>query len=193
MKQEIEYECKNLVSEEDFIKLMRKFSITQDNFVTQQNYYFDTEQYDIKNLGAALRIRKKQDTYTLTLKQPLKEGILETHQNLTLDQAHAMLTKQEMVNGDIATILKDLGVSIESIKLFGDLTTSRAEIEYRGGILTFDHSSYLDTEDYELEYEVQDLQEGEEIFSSLLDELNIPRTKTENKIKRMYIRKLFLK
>ncbi|WP_371932069.1 CYTH domain-containing protein [Mesobacillus subterraneus] len=52
-----------------------------------------------------------------------------------------------------------------------------------------DHSYYLNTEDYELEYEVTDETEGYKIFSELLDELKIPLRATDNKIKRFYTAK----
>jgi uncharacterized protein YjbK len=52
-----------------------------------------------------------------------------------------------------------------------------------------DHSIYLNNEDYELEYEVENYQSGKEIFLELLKRLNIPERKTENKIRRFYRQK----
>jgi uncharacterized protein YjbK len=52
-----------------------------------------------------------------------------------------------------------------------------------------DHSIYLSEDDYELEYEVKNYQEGERIFLELLNQFKIPKRKTENKILRFYNRR----
>lgn len=66
----------------------------------------------------------------------------------------------------------------------GSLTTHRAEIEYKGGLLVLDHSEYLGVEDFELEYEVTDEAAGKRIFISLLEEKRIPMRPADKKIAR---------
>ncbi|MDR4271954.1 CYTH domain-containing protein, partial [Bacillus pumilus] len=44
----------------------------------------------------------------------------------------------------------------------------------------------LNKEDFEIEFEVDDRKEGQMVFLNLLQQLNIPVRKTENKIKRFY-------
>lgn len=79
-----------------------------------------------------------------------------------------------------------MDLAIEEIKLFGSLTTHRAELEYKHGLLVFDHSLYLGKEDFEIEYEVSDWEEGKRIFDQLMQTLNIPIKSTDNKISRLY-------
>ena len=60
MKQEIEIEFKNIITQEEFKQLLYTFSIKDEDFITQENHYFDTETFSLKNNGCALRIRKKK-------------------------------------------------------------------------------------------------------------------------------------
>ncbi|WP_019240516.1 MULTISPECIES: CYTH domain-containing protein [Bacillus] len=187
MKQEIEIEFKNLITEKEFRTLCEKFSITEKDFKYQINHYFDTEDFSLKNHQSALRIREKNHSFTLTLKQPHNEGLLETHEELTEAEAQSIISNDKSINGSISNILqKDFDISANQLISFGSLATKRAEINYKGGILVLDHSSYLGNEDFELEYEVTDFSTGKEYFDNLLQSLNIPHRKTDNKIKRFY-------
>ncbi|OIJ10430.1 CYTH domain-containing protein [Anaerobacillus alkalilacustris] len=190
MKQEIEIEFKNIVTKEDFLKLLSHFSVKESDFKKQKNYYFDTENFQIKASGSALRIREKQNKYTLTLKQPHKVGLLETHQELTYEEANRSFNGEALPKGAIATQLyTSFQIDLSKCKYLGSLITNRAEISYHGGTLVFDHSIYLGVEDFEIEYEVTDEEIGKEIFSELFINLQIPIKKTENKIKRFFLRK----
>jgi uncharacterized protein YjbK len=189
MKQELEIEFKNLLTKEEFATLKEAFQISNDEFTYQENHYFDTRQFSLKEKGAALRIRQKNGTYTLTLKQPHKEGLLETHQRLTEEEAHSLLNGQRVIGGDIADLIKTLGTEPEDIQYFGTLSTYRAQLHYKGGTLVLDHSHYLQTDDYEIEYEASDFSSGKQIFEELLHSFNIPVRKTDNKIKRFYLKK----
>ncbi|WP_042349476.1 CYTH domain-containing protein [Bacillus massiliigorillae] len=187
MNQEIEIEFKNLLTKEEFIKLTNLFSIKDTEFITQENHYFDTADFSLKANGAALRIRHKNGKYVLTLKQPAEQGLLETHESLSSEEAQDILKTNQIKKGAISHILlTQFGISAEDLKHFGTLATSRAETNYMEGTLVLDHSNYLNKEDYELEYEVTDYSIGQENFMNLLKELNIPTRQTDNKIKRFY-------
>lgn len=186
LNQEIEIEFKNLLTKSEFHQLLMLFSLTEKDFKKQINYYFDTPQFLLKEKKSALRIRFKNDTYTLTLKQPASIGLLETHQLLSKEQALLLLNDGQFPKGDIYDILSSEDISPSLITFFGKLTTERTEIPFKNGLLVFDHSSYLDTDDYELEYEVTDEQSGQINFQELLKSQGIPIRKTENKIMRFY-------
>lgn len=186
MDQHIEIEYKNLLSKQDFERLVQFFKIEPSQFFTQQNHYFDTANFDLKSQATALRIREKNETFELTLKQPAVEGKLESNQNITKQEAEAFLTNNQFPSGAIQALIKQAGLNPLQFKCFGTLRTDRAEVSYRGGLIVLDHSYYAGTEDYELEYEVDDVQAGQKIFLELLKTLNIPQQKTENKVKRFY-------
>ncbi|PFG07028.1 CYTH domain-containing protein [Bacillus sp. es.034] len=190
MAQEIEIEFKNLVTEEEFTRLTSHFHINEEDFISQDNHYFDTPDYQLKEKQSALRIREKNGTYTLTLKTPLKEDLLETNQPLSINQSESLIKEGIFPKGEVRDVLKSLSIPYESLQHFGTLSTSRAEIPYRGGLLVFDQSSYLQKEDYELEYEVKERTSGKAIFLELLKHHQIPLRQTDNKIKRFYLEKL---
>lgn len=128
----------------------------------------------------------------LTLKQPHQEGLLETHEALTNEQAKELRDGSAKIPSTIQQLITDLQVDSHALTYFGTLCTSRAEIPYKNGLLVLDHSFYLGAEDYELEYEVTDANEGAKYFEQLLTELDIKKKPTENKIRRFYKRKYTL-
>lgn len=186
--QEYEIEFKNIVSKKEFEALIRAFSLSDDDFFIQSNLYFDTNSFTLKEKQSALRIRNKQNKYQLTLKEPYKKGLLETHQSLTKKQVQILIQKGQLPDGEIKDKIGDLHLTF-----LGELNTKRAEITYKNGLLVFDHSTYLQDEDYEIEYEVSNFQKGEIIFLKLLREFHIPKRETKNKIQRFFEKKLELK
>ncbi|MCC3355629.1 CYTH domain-containing protein [Bacillus sp. REN16] len=189
MSQELEIEFKNILEEDEYHQLLSAFSINDDKKIIQENFYFDTAAFSLKNQGAALRIRKKKGTYTLTLKQPAERGLLETHQVLTVEEAKQMLEGGPVIDGEVSFILKTLSINPIDVTFFGSLKTKRAEVGYKNGLLVLDKSYYLNHEDFEVEYEVMDEVIGKVIFKELLDHYKIPVRKTDNKIRRFYDRK----
>ena len=189
MSQNIEIEFKNMLTKEEFQLLTIQFEIDPEQFKKQINHYFDTNSFTLKEKGSALRIREKGSSFEMTLKQPAQQGLLETNQTLTADQAEEALSTGRLPEGEVKDAVEGLIIDTASLQYFGSLTTIRAEIEYKEGLLVLDHSYYLNTEDYELEYEVTNESEGYEVFSKLLEELKIPLRSTDNKIKRFYSKK----
>lgn len=187
MNQELEIEFKNIITKEEFQLLCAHFSIQDEHFKHQENHYFDTPDFSLKNNNCALRIRRKKDSYEMTLKQPAKEGLLETNETLSSEIAQAMILHNKIAVGTITDILKtEFNIVHSQLEYFGSLSTSRAETTYLDGLLVLDHSTYLNKEDFELEYEVTDFASGKENFYNLLKKLNIPIRHTDNKIKRFY-------
>ncbi len=186
MNQHIEIEYKNLLNKQDFERLVQFFKIEPNQFFTQQNHYFDTADFALKSQGTALRIREKNETYELTSKQPAAEGKLETNQDITKQEAELFLKDGQFPAGAVQDIIIQAGLNPLQFNYFGTLRTDRAEVSYLGGLIVLDHSFYAGKEDYELEYEVEDAHTGQKIFIELLETLNIPQQKTENKVKRFY-------
>ncbi|WP_408010728.1 CYTH domain-containing protein [Pseudalkalibacillus sp. A8] len=191
MKQEIEIELKNLVTEEEFKELTSAFSITDDSYTKQTNYYFDTDTFTLKEKGCALRIRQKKDTYTFTLKRPHKDGLMESHENLSEENALRLINGDSVTSSDMLQFLEEtFGIESGQLCCLGSLVTTRAEQTYKSGLLVFDHSVYLGTEDFELEFEVSERKQGEKEFWHLLETYDIPQRKTANKIERFFNRRL---
>lgn len=186
MSQHIEIEFKNLLLKEEFLQLKSFFNLEDTLFVKQVNHYFDTPTFDLKEKKCALRIREKENDIEMTLKQPAIEGLLETNEKISKEVAKHLIQSSLISEGPIKAELIKLNVDVDALKYFGSLTTERAEIEYKGGLLVLDYSYYLNNHDYELEYEVTNSARGIEIFLELLQAHNIPQRKTQNKVQRFY-------
>lgn len=190
MTQNIEIEFKNMLTESEFNMLSKHFNLNEAHFFKQVNYYFDTPGFSLKQLGCNLRVRKKKDGYEMTLKQPHPEGLLETNEQLDASAAQSLMEGGPLKDGSIKEQLLRMKIELEQLCYFGSLETKRAEVDYKGGELVLDLSTYLNMQDYEVEYEVTDRLEGEAIFMQLLSGLNIPIRKAKNKVQRFYERKL---
>ncbi|USK40300.1 CYTH domain-containing protein [Cytobacillus firmus] len=182
----IEIEFKNMITTDEFTALMNFLNLRSEDFSEQENHYFDTPDFLLKEKGSALRIRQKYGSFELTLKQPHPEGLLETNEDLSESEAAEMIQTGKIPREQIKKSLEELGIKTDNLRYFGTLTTKRAEKEYNKGLAVLDHSRYLDKEDFEIEFEVDDRKEGQLVFLNLLQQLNIPVRKTENKIKRFY-------
>lgn len=187
MTQEIEIEFKNMLTKEEFHRLCESFAVT--TFIKQVNHYFETPSFSLKKKGSALRIREKNGTYTVTLKQPAETGLLETHQSVTKQEADWMMETGTIIPGAVYDQLLSLHVPVGQLHYYGSLTTQRAEMLYENGTLVFDHSFYFHHDDYELEYEVQTEETGKKSFLHLLEQYNIPVRSTKNKVQRFFLAK----
>ncbi|PEJ60801.1 CYTH domain-containing protein [Bacillus sp. AFS002410] len=187
MAKEIEIEFKNLLTKEEFENLKTFFQINESRFQPQTNFYFETPNFSIKEHGGALRIRKKSSTsYTLTLKIRQTVGHLEINQKISESEASNMLETSVLPDGEVKEYINEVKLDLNDLKLIGELTTNRVEFPYEDGLLVLDHSTYLNHEDYELEFEVTDENIGKQQFINLLMNHQIPERKTLNKIKRFF-------
>jgi len=186
MPQEIEIEFKNLLTKAEFNKLYIAFNMESVPEIQQVNHYFETKDFQLKQHGAALRIREKNGQYQSTLKQPQGEGLLETHDYLTEQEANSWLQGYITLGPEISKQLQDLGISATDLTYGGALETIRREQSYNDTIIVLDKSKYSDVIDYELELEAQSYAHGERVFSTILTENDIAKRKTPNKIQRFY-------
>lgn len=186
--QEIEIEFKNLLTFDEFTSLCSAFKVKSEDFFSQVNHYFDTPAFSLKEKGCALRVRNKGDNFTLTLKQPATEGLLETHQAVSEEEFVSMKEGTvSLLEGTISSILKDeLAIDPSEVLYFGSLRTNRVELPYKNGLLVLDESNYMETSDFEVEFEVNNFAEGEKLFQELLTSYGIPLRETKNKIVRFY-------
>lgn len=188
MKHEIEIEFKNMLTYEEFQKVISYFKIKKQDFIKQENFYFDTPDFILAKHASALRIRCKNGIYELTLKQPHQDGLLESNLSLTKKEAESFIEKQQLPESAqyVHDLLSSLHVKSNDLHLLGTLTTFRSEFDYKNGLLSLDQNFYLGKEDFELEYEVKDKWKGKAIFSQLLDQLQIDKKPAKNKILRFF-------
>ena len=189
MSENLEIEFKNILTKTEFNHLVLKFKLDDSVFWSQTNYYFDTTDFSLKNVGCALRIREKNNKYELTLKQPTENsiGLLEINQQIEEQTAQLFIENGKFPIGIVADrVSMILSSNLQNINCFGHMKTERSELEIVGGVLVFDKSSYFDMIDYELEFEVKDYEIGQKIFLDLLNNEQIPVRNTLNKVRRFY-------
>ena len=187
IRQELEIEFKNLLSEQEYLTLFTHYASTKQP-VWQANDYFDTPDFELRQKGAALRIREKKQGLVLTLKQPQAEGLLETHVTLTSAEAEDLFKYGLIHSKEMNEQLKSFELQ-GSLEHLGRLETERVEIELSEGLLVLDKSHYLGHTDYELEFEVADFEQGQKDFQHILMEHDISPRQTKNKIVRFMERK----
>ncbi|WP_410501570.1 CYTH domain-containing protein [Exiguobacterium acetylicum] len=187
IRQELEIEFKNLLSEQEYLSLFTHYASTKQP-IWQANDYFDTPDFELRKKGSALRIREKKQGLVLTLKQPYEEGLLETHVTLSANEAEDLFKYGLIHSDEMNHQLKsfDLQGSLEHL---GRLETERIETVLPEGLLVLDKSRYLGYTDYELEFEVSNFEQGQKDFEQLLSEHDIPQRETKNKIVRFMERK----
>lgn len=188
MGRNIEIEFKNMLNKENFIKLQKYFKINEQDFLIQINHYFDTDGLSLGQKKAALRIREKGGRFELTLKKIAEAGVLEINQSISDEKAKAMIGENSFPSGEVKDELILMDVKPESLEYKGMLQTRRAQVPYKKGLIMLDHSTYFGREDFEIEYEVDELHtmSGKNDFFQLLNELNIPKVHADNKIKRFF-------
>ncbi|OZU90615.1 adenylate cyclase [Virgibacillus indicus] len=185
MSQEIEIEFKNLLTKEEFDRLLYNLPFPEYS-ETQTNFYFETKNFSLRENGCALRIREKNGKFQLTLKEPHSQGLLETHDVLTKQEAQNWMEGNIQEKEHTAKQLEAKGISPQNLIYYGSLTTERREVDYQDVLLILDYSTYHGQEDYELELEASSRTIGEDVFNRLLEKYQIPKRKTPNKIKRFF-------
>ncbi|MBT2570394.1 CYTH domain-containing protein [Planococcus sp. ISL-110] len=184
MTKELEIEFKNMLTKEEYRRLLEDFAAFHNGPVTQHNHYFDTADFQLKDQRSALRIRNKSGRFECTLKTPAPVGHYEITDKLTEEQARRMLDLKTFEAAEVADALKTLDIAIAELTTIGTLTTHRVEFDYLGGLLVIDHSEYNGQEDFELEFEVTDAETGLERFLSFLQKQEIPERSAQKKIAR---------
>lgn len=182
MTQEVEIEFKSMLTKDEYEMLLAAYDLT-DEVKWQANDYFDTPTFELKNHGAALRIREKKNGQVLTLKQPHEVGLLETHAAINEEEAENLFKYGIIHDDQMTAALAPFNLS-GPLEHLGRLETKRAEIATPDGLLVLDESHYLEIHDYEIEFEVTDEARGKIAFKQLLREHGIPLRPAKNKIVR---------
>lgn len=185
MDQEIEIEFKNLLTFMEFKELLSYYPFPQAG-KKQINYYFETENFDLLKHKCALRIREKEDTFQLTLKEPQQKGVLELHESLTKLEANKWINGQDRESTEIINRLQAKKIPVHTLACFGSLTTIRYELTLDNNLLVLDQSTYNHKTDFELEMETSNYELGDKYFQDLLKKHQIPLRKTSPKIERFF-------
>lgn len=143
-----EKEYKALVDREAFFTLkdaVQSACSAEPKVIRQCNHYFDTENFDLFQNGATLRIREIKGKLELQLKRPLRlEGNVKTS-----EEYHATVgSLPDCIQGGLPAGLD------AAYQYLGTLCTVRTRFLFPKGIkIDFDCNTYFSTTDYEIEIE----------------------------------------
>lgn len=185
MSQEIEIEYKNLLTKNEFDDLLKSLPFPEISD-RQINYYFETKDFSLKKKMCALRIREKNNAYILTLKQPHSDGLLETNDILTRQEADSWIQGKIIPKPHTTYQLNQLHISPSDLIYYGNLQTDRREIQCGNVLLVLDDSTYNNHSDYELEIEAPTKDMGLNTLHKLLTKYNIEQKHTPSKIERFF-------
>ncbi len=182
---ELEIEFKNMLSGREYGSLQEKYFNNAEP-VVQTNFYIDTPNLDMRQNRVLLRIRDAEGTQMMTLKEPTERGVMEYHgevaSDLNFDHAIRPEELPELIRGELGRF----NIDTSQLKIYGALSTERREVPYEDGVLVLDRNTFLDHEDFELEYEVDNYDKGETHFVRLLEDAGIERRAEITKSERFY-------
>src|SRR5574344_282397 len=171
----IEIEAKVLISKEDYNTVVEHFRSEVTSEFDQTNYYIDSTDFKLKQLGIGLRIRKSKDHYLITLKAPMSEGLLEKDQNINKSIYDSFAKKNIFPEGTIREFVKMLGIDTSELKILTSLITHRIEVDYGSlaSILSIDKNDYNGLTDYELEFEGNAIEKAKDQLKEICEQCGI--------------------
>lgn len=185
---EIEKEFKNLITKENYEEILNDYQKILTTSITQTNSYYDYQGI-LKSHHIALRIRtiEGQSTGEITLKIPQDTyEVLEITETLPIDMLQSFNAQKEFTLPEkIYKALVSQDINLKNVQQTALLTTHRRQGTLSANeLLVLDESHYNGRCDYEIEMEVNDLQQGERVFNQFLHQYGIKRQQADSKIKR---------
>lgn len=184
MSKELEIEFKTLLTKEEYVRLCERFKDCKRNL--QINYYFDTSRFTLKASEIGLRVRMMdKDKYVVTLKKKKGYVLQEINETITKETFDQFLETGIVPVEEIKKELDDI-IKGQLLQNYMSLSTYRIGLPYKKGQLAIDKCKYVDTIDYELEYEATTYEGGKREFVEIVREFGIVYKKSQPKIKRAY-------
>ena len=183
-QKEVKAEFKTLLTKQEYERVKRSIPNIKGN--TQIDYYFDTRFFILNASEIELRVKEK-DGLVLRLERRKGYNLVRTEVPITKEQFDALLTTGEIpdekIHQEIADIIKN-----QKIVNFMTLKTYRQTFLYKGnkGKISIDKCEYVDTVDYELEFEAPTRGQGKQDFIDIIKEYNITYKKSSLKLNRAY-------
>ncbi|AVQ34524.1 CYTH domain-containing protein [Staphylococcus muscae] len=187
IEQEIEF--KQLLDENTY-RTMKTAYFSDTPPFTQTNFYIDTPDFQLMSHKMALRIRVRSDkSNELTLKVPGEVGLTEYNYPTSYQPKTSAQLPEHIIPNDIRNVLDQFHIDASQLTILGYLTTHRLETTTPSGLVVLDYSEYLGTEDFELEFEVDDYHDGYEAFTQILDTYHLTHKTPLNKVQRFFKRR----
>jgi len=181
-KQNPDVEFKSLLTEEEYNFLIKEFPNAKTDL--QTNHYFDTPRFSLKALDASLRVRERND-FSLTYKRKKGYSIDVKTVDITKEDLELMRETGVCHIQEVASELNNV-IKEQKIINFLSLSTYRAYLPYKDGVLNIDKSEYCGIIDYEIEFSSKSYHQGKDTFVQFINEYGIKYKKSDKKIKRAF-------
>lgn len=142
----LEFEKKIMLSELEYVFLKDTLFENNDS-VEHTNYYYDTNDFQMNDLGITCRVRESNGIFIPTIKEHCKNGT-----DCSVEHSYSMNTMQDV-------FIKEMSLSYQ-----GNMHTFRNVICNQKNQIAIDKNIYLGVVDYELEVEYEYGYEGSAIF-----------------------------
>ena len=103
---------------------------------------------------------------------------------MSKDEFKKITEKLQFPQGEILDKLQEKGIPVDKLTILGTLENIRYEKQDAIGLFALDESRYFGKKDFELELEINDIEEGEEKFKDFLNENQIQYKPGKSKIAR---------
>ena len=128
---------------------------------------------------------EKKGHYELTLKRPSTIGLNELNIDINKEIKDAIFNHQH-INNEIFDILEKENIYIKDLTCGYYLKTTRHDIILPDGVLSLDENEYNHHHDYEIEFEVEDYDQGLQTFKKIIQPYHLEyKQNCLSKIKRM--------
>ncbi|NLC45115.1 MAG: CYTH domain-containing protein [Clostridiales bacterium] len=183
----IETELKYLLSKESFLSLYHYImqQAIKPSLTRQVNYYFATPDSPLEISPINIRIRLKGEKSEITYKIPISDITTDTIQSsyeynksISLKEAFHYIENGLSANAMseiFSDMLKKHNFQPIDLICYGHLRTARFSFIINSDLppLLLDVNAYLGIFDYELEWELEQVQEADSILKSMFQKLNI--------------------
>lgn len=143
MEQKLEIEFKSEITHEDHLLIRDYFPFQEP--VLQENVYYDTDNQELFKKGIMCRVRKIEDSYLLTVKEPHPDGIMEYEMHI-----EGLLHDSKQAQ----KVLDVFNVNLNDLHKTTFSNTVRYEYEDVYGTWCLDITQFENHRDYEIEYEL---------------------------------------
>jgi len=201
----IEQELKYKLNKEDYFKLQQYLdnNCIKYKSVIQTNYYIDNGDFILNKNNITARIRNiLGEKYEFTLKIPqsnnndIKHAAIKKEVSVEIDK---IATEKLLENGiwdkeliDILYKNIDLPIYYSKFRVIGSLKTERAlyNVKDFNEFLNIDKSTYLDIEDYEVEWETTELDKYNEVLLNIFHAAGVNYLKNKSSKNSRFIKRL---
>ena len=179
MSVNIEKETRTMISHEEYVSICS--DIFKSNpyapYVSQTNYYLDTEDFELTSNVRMVRIRNIGFDYELTYKERGEDGDIEINEYIAPRYVHKYLKKGSLPHGEVYNAVAATGLSPKKLKVITSLYTRRLSVKYDDYLLVVDMNRYDDIEDFNIEIESDiSVKHAQEILKKYCEQYHLTLT-----------------